>query len=308
MLIGIDFDGVLNNMLELWLSCLNQRHSGYQVKIEDITDWELSKAYPILTEAELFAPIDEPEFWEAVSIKPEAPEVVERLLAEGHKIYIITSSYYKTLFYKFERCLFKHFPYLKKEDIIITYDKSLIRVDLLLDDAEHNLKDFQGIRVLFDAPYNKDCTCADYRVASWKEFYLLVSELSSSHCRPSYTRIKQFKAERGAGKTAWLQQMIYDSTHLETAVSAVPCYLIALDNKEYISFCRSYLRRFGEACPAKQYELNQELEESARLFVDTPSLLPVQSQAFASFRNKFIDRQHLLFVADFKNTYWNFVY
>ena len=63
------------------------------------------------------------------------------------------------------------------KNVIITYNKSLINCDILLDDAEHNLINFKGIKVLFDAPYNKNSTVADFRVTSWKDFYELVTEL-----------------------------------------------------------------------------------------------------------------------------------
>lgn len=308
MKIGIDFDGVLNNMLETWVKWLNKNYDGYQVKPEEITEWTLSTHYPELTEAELFAPLGCAEFWAEVPIRYEAPEVVERLLAEGHELYIITSSYYTTLRCKLEKCLFTHFPYLTEQNIIVTYDKSLIRVDLLIDDAEHNLKNFFGIRVIFDTPYNKTCSCADYRVASWKEFYVLVSELSASRPRKPYSRIKQFKAGRGLGKTAWLHQMIYDSTHQVSAVTEVPCYLIANNEYEYNRFCRSYRERFGEVCPVKLYEFNQPLEDDARIFVDMPSTLPVKSKAFAAFRNIFVSRDNIFCIADFENTYWHSVY
>lgn len=307
MKIGIDFDGVLNSMLDTWVAWLNRRW-GYKVRPEDVTEWTLTKQYPGLTEDELFEPLTIPDFWKEVNIKYEAPEVVERLLAEGHEVYIITSSHYKTLYHKLEKCLFTHFLYLTEENVIITYDKSLINVDLLLDDAEHNLRNFCGIRVIFDATYNKDCSCVDYRVASWKEFYILVSELSASKPRKPYSRIKQFKAGRGLGKTAWLHQMIYDSTHQVSAVTEVPCYLIANNEYEYNRFCRSYRERFGEVCPVKLYEFNQPLEDDARIFVDMPSTLPVKSKAFAAFRNIFVSRDNIFFIADFENTYWHSVY
>ena len=301
MVIGIDFDGTINNMLETWVEWLNRKH-GYHVQASDITEWELAKQYPFLDKAELFEPLNTPEFWDEVAIKPDAPEVVERLIHEGHKIYVITSSHYKTLPYKLKRCLFAHFPFLNKEDVIITYNKSLIRCDLMLDDAEHNFKDFFGTRVIFDAPYNRDCTCADYRVASWKEFYMLISELEHRTIRPPFSRVHQFKAGRGMGKTAWLHQMIYDSVHSEYTS---PCYVISRTKSEFDHFCRSYRERFGEVCPARFFEANQGIEASARVFVDMPSYFPVKSEAFELFKNEFNSRNHLIFIADFENTYWN---
>lgn len=299
MVIGIDFDDVINNMLEAWIDELNKKH-GTSVKLEDMADWELARQYPTLSESEFFEPIDTPEFWETVTIKPEASEIVKRLITEGHEIYIITSSYYKTLPYKFAKCLFEHFPYLTKENIIITYNKSLIKVDLLLDDGEHNLKNFEGIKVIFDAPYNRNCTCADYRVATWKEFYILVSQLANKKTRPPFTRVHQFKAGRGMGKTAWLQEQIYTAD--------VPCYVI-MPEQRYKHFCESYMERYHKVCPAKLYKLNKHSvpSSSSRFFTDMPSTFPVGSETFETFKNVFISREYPIFVADYENTHWHAV-
>ena len=176
MIIGLDFDGTINNMLDTWVEWLNKKH-GTDVKVSDITDWELAKAFPDLSKRELFEPLNTSEFWYYVTIKPGAVEIIEKLIQDGHKIYIVTSSHYRTLPAKLDNCLFAQLPFLKKEDIIITYDKSLIKCDILLDDAEHNLINFRGIKVLFNALYNKNSTVQDFRVTSWEDFYELVNEL-----------------------------------------------------------------------------------------------------------------------------------
>ena len=179
MIIGLDFDGTINNMLDTWVEWLNKKHNTV-VKLEDIIDWELAKVFPTLTKSEIFEPLNTPEFWYHVTIKPGTIEVVEKLIQDGHEVYIVTSSHYRTLTAKLDNCLFAHFPFLKKENVIITYNKSLIKCDILLDDGEHNFINFKGIKVLFDAPYNINSTVHDFRVTSWKDFYELVNELKNT--------------------------------------------------------------------------------------------------------------------------------
>ena len=298
MKIGIDFDGVMNNMLETWVEWLNKEH-GTEVKVEDVTEWELAKKFPGLTKSELFKPLNTPEFWDEVTIKHEAPEVVEKLIAEGHEIYVITSTHYKILPYKFKRSLFAHFPYLTKENLIVTYNKSLIKVDLLLDDGAHNLKDFEGIKVVFDTPYNRDFE-GDYRVATWKEFYVLVSGLVRGNIFNTPDRVKIFKAGRGGGKTAWLHQQIFNAEG--------PCYVI-MDDTRYRHFCESYMERYHRVCPARLYKFNEHVSpaSSASFFVDMPSMFPVKSDTFTYFRNIFLAREYTIYVADFENTFWHTV-
>ena len=178
MIIGIDFDGTINNMLDTWVAWLNKKH-GTCVKVEDITEWELSKAFPSLSKTELFEPLDAPEFWRYVTIKPGAIEVIQQLIKEGHRVYIVTSSHYRILSAKFDNCLFRYLPFLHKEDVIITYDKSLIRCDVLLDDYPNNFRNFNGIKILYDQPYNKTADFIDFRVHNWEEFYNIINQLNN---------------------------------------------------------------------------------------------------------------------------------
>lgn len=296
MKIGIDFDGVMNNMLETWVEWLNKEH-GAHVKAEDVTEWELSKKYPYLDKSDLFKPLNTPEFWDEVTIKHEAPEVVEKLIAEGHEVYVITSTHYKILPYKFKRSLFAHFPYLTKENLIVTYNKALINVDLLLDDGVHNLKDFRGIKVVFDAPYNRDFE-GDYRVATWKEFYILVSGLARGNIFNTPDRVKQFKAGRGGGKTAWLHEQIFNTEG--------ECYVI-MDDIRFRHFCESYMERYHKVCPAKQFEFRKPIFHDTTFFVDMPSQFSIKSDAFEAFKTVFIDRCYNTYIADFENTFWHTV-
>ena len=297
MVIGIDFDSTINSMLDTWIEWLNKKH-GRSVAVDEVKDWELAKCYPFLSKADLFEPLNTPEFWDEVKIKPEAVDVVARLIQEGHEIYVITSSHYKTLPYKLKKCLFAHFPFLNKENVIITYNKSLIRCDIILDDAEHNLIGCQGTKVLFDAPYNQNSTVQDYRVGSWKEFYILVKELAKGRFgRPPFARVHKFCAGRGCGKTAWIQQMIKDSEQF-------PCYVI-MPEHQYNNFCRSYLERFGKVCPAKLYTYEGHIDPLARFFIDMPSTFGFNTSYFEDFKNIYLERNHLIFVADFENVHWH---
>jgi 5'(3')-deoxyribonucleotidase len=176
MIIGIDFDDVISNTLDMWVKWLNHTHN-LKVKLDDITSWKLSDFFPTLSKAELYEPLNTPEFWDTVSIRPGAQDLIQKLIADGHQVYIITSSHYETLPYKLSRCLFANFPYLTKENIIIAYNKSLIKTDILIDDGEHNLKDFAGIKVIFDMPHNQDCKIADFRVITWDDIDILLNNL-----------------------------------------------------------------------------------------------------------------------------------
>ena len=58
--------------------------------------------------------------------------------------------------------------------------EKILEANVVMCDAEHNLINFKGTKVIFDAPYNQNCVCADHRVSTWKEFYELI-------CSKEYT-------------------------------------------------------------------------------------------------------------------------
>lgn len=80
-----------------------------------------------------------------------------------------------------EKVLFKYFPYITWEQIIITHHKQIISGDVLIDDGVHNHIGGNYASILFDAPHNRDFNETDHsitRVKTWKEAYEMVCKLS----------------------------------------------------------------------------------------------------------------------------------
>lgn len=176
----IDMDDTLESLLPPWIKWLNDTY-GLNVEVESITDWDINLAFPSLTKEEVFEPLSRREFWLTVLPKPGAVEYVKKLIDDGHHVYICTASHYKGLRDKMELALFKHFPYLKWENVIVAYNKGLIHGDFIVDDAPHNLKDWKGkehLPLLMDAPHNRDAsqTYPFIRVYSWEEIYRRITE------------------------------------------------------------------------------------------------------------------------------------
>ena len=51
-----DMDDVLEELLAAWCEWLNYVHN-LSVSPEDVTEWDMAKAYPTLSKAEVFEPI-----------------------------------------------------------------------------------------------------------------------------------------------------------------------------------------------------------------------------------------------------------
>lgn len=167
----VDMDDTIEHLLEAWVDCLNERH-GTTVKYDDITEWDLCKAFPTLTKEQIHAPLVEDKFWKAVRPMDGAAEALKWMKDEGHKVYIVTASAYKTIQPKMDNVLFKYFPFLTWDDVFITTHKQLIRGDIMFDDAPHNLEGFYHAKVLMDAPHNRNYDAEAngmYRMTSWDE-------------------------------------------------------------------------------------------------------------------------------------------
>lgn len=173
----VDMDDTIECLSEAWVDYLNTRY-GTTVKHEDITEWNVSKFFPELSKEQVYDVLLEDEFWNFVRPMEGASEYLQRLINDGHKVFIVTSSHYKTMKAKMENVLFKYFPFLSWDDVIVTSHKNLIKGDVIVDDGPHNLEDGQRYKLLFDAPHNRtyDAGCNGMtRVRNWEEAYAAIT-------------------------------------------------------------------------------------------------------------------------------------
>lgn len=177
----VDMDDVLEDLLGAWVAALNERY-GTSVQKESITDWDISKFFPALTKSQIFAPIYSEDFWRTVRPIDGAVDGLQRLIADGHTVYIVTSSSYKTLSVKMTDVLFRYFPFLTWDDVIITHHKQLIRGDVLVDDGVHNLEGGDYLKILMDSPRNRSYNAEEngmHRVTDWNETYELIAQYAA---------------------------------------------------------------------------------------------------------------------------------
>ena len=188
----VDMDGTIEDLVSAWTQCLNARY-GTEVSPEDVTNYDMRLAYPSLTEEQIFAPLNEKDFWRGVKPVAGAGKVMKRLISEGHRVYIVTSSYYTTLVAKTENVLFKHFPFIDWKHVIVASNKKMIKGDFLIDDAPHNLIGGDYCKLLMDAPYNRninDQALGIHRVYSWEEVYTFISDVHRL-----YERLESYREE-----------------------------------------------------------------------------------------------------------------
>lgn len=180
----IDMDDTIENLCEVWVNYLNERY-GTDVLLNDVREWDITKAFPTLSRGEIFEPLCEECLWKRITPLPGAVENIQKLIDDGHKVVIVTTSHPDTISMKLNNVLFKYFPYFTCDDVIITSQKQLVKGDILIDDAPHNLENGDYLKLLFDAPHNQsyDETNEDMiRVHNWNEAYDAVNCIANLKC------------------------------------------------------------------------------------------------------------------------------
>ncbi len=171
MTILVDMDDTIEQMLKAWLDGANKKY-GRNVACEESVSWDVSAAYPGLTREQIYDIPRQPGFWKTVDPVPGAAEALQRFTAAGHKVFIVTATPYEQISEKMTDHLFRYFPFLTWDQVIITGNKQMIRGDVLIDDGVHNLEGGDYVKILVTAPYNKDYDAEAngmIRVRNWQE-------------------------------------------------------------------------------------------------------------------------------------------
>lgn len=175
----VDMDDTIENLCKAWVKELNKRH-GTKVKPSDIHEWDMSKSFPGLPMKEIYAPLHSESFWDTVKPIPGAPEALERLCLDGHRVIIVTASHPDTVPMKLNKVLFKYFPYLGYRDVIIASQKDVVIGDVRIDDNPENLtlaRD-KSLRILFTQPHNKSFNATYHgivRADNWVEILGMIN-------------------------------------------------------------------------------------------------------------------------------------
>lgn len=182
MILLVDMDDTIENLCEAWVGWINEHYAGILTKKyspRDLDQWDVTKIFTELTREQIFAPLDTDCFWETVRPYKDAIYYLKKLKEDGHKIYICTNSSYKTLRYKMDNVLFRYFPFIEWNDVIICKDKTLINADFMIDDNINNLVGGNYKKILFNQPHNEQIDLSKIptkvtRVYNWEQIYGII--------------------------------------------------------------------------------------------------------------------------------------
>ena len=184
MVILVDMDDTIEQLLDAWVRAVNLRY-GYSVTYDEVQTWDVSTAFPGLTRDQVYAIPMEPDFWRTVQPIPGAAEALRRLMDAGHEVYIVTATEFEVVPEKMNELLFRYFPFLRRDQVIITCRKQLIRGDVLIDDGIHNLEGGSYCKLLMTAPHNRyyDAEANGMiRVNNWAEAEAAIQAIAGQKC------------------------------------------------------------------------------------------------------------------------------
>ena len=176
MKILIDIDDTISNFAEVLLRWLNEEYNTNYKKSE-VVSWDWFRNHF----QNPWNPTDYKKFWDEVKINPEAIYYIEKLVEKGHEVYIVTASFHSdTLGHKIRKTLSNFDKNLiNKDNIIICYNKGMIKGDIRIDDGIHNLYE-DSINILYSQPWNQNVTSSlKYkRLKKWKDIYNYITSIN----------------------------------------------------------------------------------------------------------------------------------
>ena len=168
--VGIDYDDVMVDFLQRMVEVYNQKHSDNQISKESFETFDVMKCDKIKYPKSFYDIQNEYDnFYSDVKPNRNSQDVISEWIDCGIDVYIVTNGimFPKQMESKYQS-IKRLFPMINDKHIIYTADKSVIAVDVLIDDCADNLQKTIGRPILYSAYHNRNCF--NYpRYNNWKE-------------------------------------------------------------------------------------------------------------------------------------------
>lgn len=155
MLVLCDVDSVIADLMPAWLGMYNKDFDD-DLSIDDITNWDMTKFVKPECGKQIYKYLERSDLYDSVLMIDVAWEGVQYIRKLGHRVVFATSGVHTVS--KFEWLRQNDFnPGTHAEDYVVIYDKTLLRGDLLIDDRDENILNFNrigGHTILFSQPWN----------------------------------------------------------------------------------------------------------------------------------------------------------
>jgi 5'(3')-deoxyribonucleotidase len=152
MIIGIDFDDTLFPTLEKVLDIYNRRYND-TLSLSQITAYNFYDCLSATVADKLLELFVDKEVYNNLQPYKGAVRAVKTLIEQGHEVYVATATDVRNMEWK-EELLQKYFPFIPKKNLIRIHNKTLLNVDVLVEDNLDTLKSTFADRVCFNQTWN----------------------------------------------------------------------------------------------------------------------------------------------------------
>lgn len=179
MIIMCDMDNCLNDLVSKAIQLYNSR-TKKSISLSDITTYGFADCLSeedALGITELFK---EKQLWDSLVPLPNSQKCLRTLVNQGHRVIIATATDPCNFEWK---CQFmsKYFPFIPIDNIIRIVDKTLLKMDVMIEDCLDNLTSNICERICINYPWNnnedKDYIYDIRRVKSWGEIVNVINEI-----------------------------------------------------------------------------------------------------------------------------------
>lgn len=170
MRIAIDFNNTLFPTLEKAVEISNNQFAT-NIQLSQITAIDIYECLSSEIADKLTMLFVDKSIYDNLRPYQGAVKSIKALIAQGHEIYIVTSAQAEDIEWQ-ERLIQQYLPFIPKDNLIRICNKSLLNVDILIDDDLSVLTQTFADRVCFDQPWNrdeiKDYVYGIHRVHCWE--------------------------------------------------------------------------------------------------------------------------------------------
>ena len=177
--IACDIDGCINNLVDKTLEMYNAE-TGKNIQISDITTYNFFDCLPRRDAEGICELFKKQELWESLSPAHGSQAGLRTLIEHGHRVLLATATHHCNFAYKVD-WLQKYFPFIQSDNVIRIMDKSLLNVDVIIDDCLDNLKKGICEKIVIDHPWNQgESTAYAYdihRAYNFKDVVNIINEI-----------------------------------------------------------------------------------------------------------------------------------
>ena len=179
MIICLDIDNVMNNLTEKAITLYNAR-TNKNIQMSDITTYNFYDCLPKEDADGVISLFKDKELWDSLKPLARSQESLKKITKQGHRVFLATATDPINFEWKCD-WLSRYFSFIPTDNIIRIMDKSLLRIDVMIDDHLSNLTSNICERVCLDYPWNQSKT-KDYaydikRAYNWNDIVDIINNI-----------------------------------------------------------------------------------------------------------------------------------